>query len=108
MLKKGIARRDDSQASSLLLRCAIVEVRLSWQGTMTLRIDDLRVEDSAPLERLLVRVAVFEPHEIAVANVLVAAALAGSPDYLIYVARGGHEGGGDGDRVVGYVCHGHN
>ena len=76
---------------------------------MDVRIRDLRADDRASLERLLRRVAVFEPHEIGVAMELVAGALGTSGDYLIYVAEDA-EGRERSDRgsIVGYICHGHN
>ena len=53
--------------------------RTGWSAivaaSMQVRIRDLRVEDRVPLERLLGKVAVFEPHEIRVAMELVASAL---------------------------------
>jgi ribosomal protein S18 acetylase RimI-like enzyme len=76
---------------------------------MEIRIRDLRMEDRRPLERLLDRVQVFEPHEIRVAMELVASALGTSGDYLIYVAEEtrapSHAGQGG---IIGYICHGHN
>jgi len=76
---------------------------------MDVRIRDLRFDDRSSLERLLRRVAVFEPHEIRVAMELVAGAMDTSGDYLIYVAE---EAGGrdrsDRGSIVGYICHGHN
>ena len=76
---------------------------------MDVRIRDLRADDRTSLERLLRRVAVFEPHEIVVAMELVAGALGTSGDYLIYVAEEA-EGRERSDRgsIVGYICHGHN
>ena len=64
------------------------------------------MEDRRPLEQLLDRVEVFEPHEIRVAMELVASALGTSGDYLIYVA----EEMGEPNRgpIIGYICHGHN
>jgi ribosomal protein S18 acetylase RimI-like enzyme len=76
---------------------------------MEVRIRDLRVEDRVPLERLLGKVAVFEPHEIRVAMELVASALGTSGDYLVYVAEdvdGQHAA--EREPLLGYVCHGHN
>jgi ribosomal protein S18 acetylase RimI-like enzyme len=76
---------------------------------MEIRIRDLRMEDRRPLEQLLDRVDVFEPHEIRVAMELVASALGTSGDYLIYVAEDtsepNHSGRGT---IIGYICHGHN
>jgi ribosomal protein S18 acetylase RimI-like enzyme len=76
---------------------------------MEIQIRDLRTEDRAPLEQLLGRVEVFEPHEIRVAMELVASALGTSGDYLIYVAEetGGGNALGRGP-IIGYICHGHN
>jgi ribosomal protein S18 acetylase RimI-like enzyme len=76
---------------------------------MDVRIRDLRFDDRSSLERLLRRVAVFEPHEIRVAMELVAGAMDTSGDYLIYVAEEA-TGRDRSDRgsIVGYICHGHN
>jgi ribosomal protein S18 acetylase RimI-like enzyme len=74
-----------------------------------IRIRDLRVGDQKPLERLLQRVEVFEPHEIRVAMELVAGALGPSGDYLIYVAEDADDDRSlDDGAIVGYICHGHN
>jgi ribosomal protein S18 acetylase RimI-like enzyme len=75
-----------------------------------LHIRALGADDPRPLAQLLRRVAIFEPHEIAVAEELIALALGGSRDYLVHVAEdtaAGNDADG-GCRVVGYVCHGHN
>jgi ribosomal protein S18 acetylase RimI-like enzyme len=72
------------------------------------RIRDITADDSAPIERLLRRVTIFEPHEVRVANELVAEALGGSRDYLIYVAEETGSQPAGRCEVVGYVCHGHN
>jgi ribosomal protein S18 acetylase RimI-like enzyme len=75
----------------------------------SIRIRDLEVDDQAPLERLLRRVEVFEPHEIRVAMELIAGALGTSGDYLIYVAEDkGDRGALHGGAILGYICHGHN
>ena len=76
---------------------------------MDVQIRDLKLDDQAPLERLLRRVDVFEPHEIRVAMELVTSALGTSGDYLIYVAEEvrSYEGADRGS-IVGYICHGHN
>jgi len=76
---------------------------------MDIEIRDLRYDDRAPLEQLLARVEVFEPHEIRVAMELVASALGTSGDYLIYVAEEAGQStlGGRGS-IIGYICHGHN
>lgn len=77
---------------------------------MDVQIRDLRVDDQAPLEQLLRRVAVFEPHEIRVAMELVAGALGTSGDYSIYIAEdpGGDRATAARGSIVGYICHGHN
>lgn len=76
---------------------------------MEIRIRDLRIEDQRPLEQLLDRVEVFEPHEIRVAMELVASALGTSGDYLIYVAEAADEPNhSDRGAIIGYICHGHN
>ena len=76
---------------------------------MEVRIRDLKAADQAPLEGLLHRVGVFEPHEIRVAMELIASALGPGGDYLIYVAEEAHRLA---DRsptsIVGYICHGLN
>ena len=76
---------------------------------MDVQIRDLKLDDQAPLERLLRRVDVFEPHEIRVAMELVTSALGTSGDYLIHVAEEvrSYEGPDRGS-IVGYICHGHN
>jgi ribosomal protein S18 acetylase RimI-like enzyme len=54
-------------------------------------------------------VGVFESHEIAVAEELIADAIAGSPDYAITIAEHFGEGGlPHATDPVGYVCYGHN
>lgn len=71
-----------------------------------MHIRTLEARDERPLEQLLRRVAVFEPHEIKVAMELVTSALGTSGDYAIYVAE---ERDDQARRsIVGYVCHGHN
>jgi ribosomal protein S18 acetylase RimI-like enzyme len=73
---------------------------------MNVHIRTLEARDQRPLEDLLRRVAVFEPHEIKVAMELVTSALGPSGDYAIYVAE---EKTVEAMRsIVGYVCHGHN
>jgi ribosomal protein S18 acetylase RimI-like enzyme len=57
---------------------------------------------------MLGQIAIFEPHEVLVAEELVAESLAGSPDYVIHVAADGDPSDGQAARIVGYVCHGHN
>ena len=54
------------------------------------------------------RVQVFEPHEIHVAEELIEERLAGSTDYLIYVADEEAEVDRGGTPLLGFVCHGHN
>src|SRR5439155_4051803 len=76
----------------------IVAALVDW------RIRDVRSEDTSALFGLLRDVAVFEPHEIRVAEELIEQAVAGSRDYLVHVA----EAMNGADRVIGYVCHGHN
>jgi ribosomal protein S18 acetylase RimI-like enzyme len=70
---------------------------------MSIPIRALRSGDIEPLHDLLRRVAVFEPHEIGVAEELLSEALSGSPDYLVSVAEDTTT-----KRILGYVCHGHN
>ena len=64
--------------------------------------------DRAPLRALMRRVQVFEPHEIHVAEELIEERLAGSTDYLIYVADEEAEVDRGGTPLLGFVCHGHN
>lgn len=73
---------------------------------MNVHIRTVESRDQRPLEALLHRVAVFEPHEVKVAMELVTSALGTSGDYAIYVAeeRDGQARGS----IAGYVCHGHN
>ena len=66
-----------------------------------MRIRALETDDRQPLLDLLQQVAIFEPHEIAVADELIESRLSGSDDYVIDVAE-------DKGRVIGYVCRGHN
>jgi len=77
---------------------------------VNIRIRPIQSHDEQGIRTLLRRLSVFEPHEIAVAEELLAESLGGSSDYVIHVAE---DGGGDqrasgAGRVVGYVCHGHN
>src|SRR5262249_19325227 len=74
---------------------------------MELRIRALKAGDRSPLEHLLDRVEVFEPHEVRVAMELVDSALGPSGDYFIYVAEAmaGHP---PQPALVGYICHGLN
>jgi ribosomal protein S18 acetylase RimI-like enzyme len=77
---------------------------------VNLQICDVTAGDKQPLLQLLSGLAIFEMHELRVAEELIAEALAGSQYYFIHVAReaaAGAEPTGRG-RVVGYVCHGHN
>ena len=72
------------------------------------RIRCLEPADRGRLHDLLQQVAIFESHEIDVAEELIDVCLTGSDDYLIYVAEDdGPEGAGS-DQLLGYVCHGHN
>lgn len=55
---------------------------------------------------------VFEPHEVRVAEELVEQRLAGSDDYMIYVAEDEADAERQADhcvaRLVGFICFGHN
>ena len=73
-----------------------------------MRIRDVTSGDRAALCGLLRRVNIFEPHEIRVAEELIDQRLAGSTDYLIYVADEEIEDDGTGRRLAGFICHGHN
>lgn len=76
---------------------------------MTTRIRPIQSRDAEEIRRLLRRVSVFEPHEVAVAEELVAESLGGNGDYVINVAEevDDHRPTATG-RLAGYVCHGHN
>lgn len=73
-----------------------------------MHIRNVKPGDRAALHALLRQVNVFEPHEIQVAEELIEERLAGSTDYLIYIAE--EETGADrvGKALLGFVCHGHN
>jgi ribosomal protein S18 acetylase RimI-like enzyme len=77
---------------------------------MSVRIRAIASSDETAIRTLLGRIAIFEPHEIRVAEELVAESLAGSPDYVIHVAEDSDlpADGGAAARVMGYVCYGHN
>ena len=76
---------------------------------MKIRIRPIQSSDSEEIRTLLRRVSVFEPHEIAVAEELVAESLGGNRDYVINIAKkADDDGSADGAGIVGYVCHGHN
>ena len=77
---------------------------------MSVRIRPIASSDETAIRALLGRIAIFEPHEIRVAEELIAESLAGSPDYVIHVAEDSDlpADGGGAARVVGYVCSGHN
>jgi len=73
-----------------------------------MRIRNVKSNDRAPLHALLAQVKLFEPHEVRVAEELIEARLAGSTDYLIYIAEEETEADRVGARLLGFVCHGHN
>ena len=77
---------------------------------MNISIRPLAVNDLTTLRGLLRATGVFEDHEIRVAEELLTAALAGSPDYAVYVAdmQPGDAGGPPTRAVMGYVCYGRN
>src|SRR5262245_32875900 len=69
-----------------------------------MQIRDIVATDRSTLHALLHEVDHFEPHEIRVAEELIAERLAGSADYQIFVAEEETDDG----RLVGFICHGHN
>ena len=73
-----------------------------------MRIRDVTSGDRAPLQALLRRVQVFEPHEIRVAEELIEERLAGGTDYLIHVAEEEADADRAGTPLLGFVCYGHN
>ncbi|HUR32349.1 MAG TPA: N-acetyltransferase [Vicinamibacterales bacterium] len=77
---------------------------------MTIRLRLLDARDLAPLKALVRATGVFAAHEIAVADELLDAAAAGSPDYLVHVAvfDAGAGGSAASGSIAGYVCHGLN
>lgn len=75
---------------------------------MKLHIRDLRSDDVGALRTLLCCTAVFEQHEIEVAEELIREAVHGSRDYLVYVAEADAAAAHEHPRIVGYACHGHN
>jgi ribosomal protein S18 acetylase RimI-like enzyme len=77
------------------------------QSSRNFRIRELAPPDMPALRSLLEHVGIFEAAEIAVAEELLDAAVAGSRDYLVHVADTAPAGGAVG-HVVGYVCHGHD
>jgi ribosomal protein S18 acetylase RimI-like enzyme len=75
---------------------------------MSVSIRPITRSDEKALRGLLGQIAIFEPHEVQVAQELVAESLAGSPDYVIHVAEDSDTSTGDASGIVGYVCHGRN
>ena len=77
---------------------------------MNVCIRGITAADTGALRHLLRSVSVFEPHEISVAEELLAEALSGNPDYVIHVAEGSRDVSdiSAARGIVGYVCHGHN
>ena len=75
-----------------------------------MRIRNVKSGDRAALHALVRHVNIFEPHEIRVAEELIEERLAGSADYLIYIAEeeAEAEAAAVGTRLLGFVCHGHN
>lgn len=73
-----------------------------------MRIRNVTSGDRAALRELLRRITIFEPQEIRVAEELIDERLAGSPDYLIYVAEEETAGDRADGRLAGFICHGHN
>ena len=74
-------------------------------AAVSFRIRPVTPDDRNALCALVREVGVFESHEIAIADELIDAALAGSVDYAITVADSQAVNGAS---VVGYVCYGHN
>jgi ribosomal protein S18 acetylase RimI-like enzyme len=77
---------------------------------MNISIRPLAADDLTALRGLLRAIGVFEAHEIVVAEELLDAALAGDPDYTVYVAelKAGDAGESPTRAVMGYVCYGRN
>ena len=77
---------------------------------MNISIRPLAANDLTALGGLLRATGVFEEHEIRVAEELLDAALAGSPDYTVSVAaaQAGDAGESPTRAVMGYVCCGRN
>ena len=77
---------------------------------MNISIRPLKKNDLAALRDLLRAIGVFEEHERQVAEELLDAALAGDPDYTVYVAelKAGDPGESPARAVMGYVCYGLN
>jgi ribosomal protein S18 acetylase RimI-like enzyme len=77
---------------------------------MNISIRPLAANDLTALGALLCATGVFEEHEIRVAEELLDAALAGSPDYTVCVAAAQAGDAGESPRraVMGYVCYGRN
>jgi len=77
---------------------------------MNITIRPLATNDLTALKELLRAIGVFEEHEIRVAEELLDAALAGDPDYTVYVAepKAADAGESAAGVVMGYVCYGLN
>ena len=77
---------------------------------MNITIRPLATNDLTALKELLRAIGVFEEHEIRVAEELLDAALAGDPDYTVYVAelKPGDASEQPARAVMGYVCYGLN
>ena len=77
---------------------------------MNISIRPLALNDLTALRSLLRAIGVFEEHEIRVAEELLDAALAGDPDYTVYVAEQKAADAGESPTaaVMGYVCYGRN
>jgi ribosomal protein S18 acetylase RimI-like enzyme len=73
-----------------------------------MRIRNVMSGDRSALHALLRHADLFEPQEIRVAEELIEERLAGSSDYLIYVAEDETEADGVEPRLQGFICHGHN
>jgi len=77
---------------------------------MNISIRPLAENDLTDLRDLLRAIGVFEEHEIRVAEELLDAAVAGDPDYTVYVAelKPGDASEQPARAVMGYVCYGLN
>ena len=77
---------------------------------MNISIRPLVENDLASLRDLLRATGVFEAHERRVAEELLDAALAGDPDYTVYVAerKAADDGEPAASAIMGYVCYGLN
>jgi ribosomal protein S18 acetylase RimI-like enzyme len=73
-----------------------------------MRIRDMTGVDRVALQTLVREPGMFEPHEIRVAEELIDAHLAGSPDYRIHLAEASAGTADPSPGILGFVCYGHN